>query len=80
VVSEGNTANLRQKIPDVIAFASKYFTLEPGDLIHIGTAVGKLAPGTITLRDISYQNVDGERTIEFEGVGRLTNFVAHLPE
>ena len=80
VVSEGNTANLRQKIPDVIAFASKYFTLEPGDLIHIGTAVGKVAPGTITLRDISYQNVDGERTIEFEGVGRLTNFVAHLPE
>ncbi|CAD6996344.1 acylpyruvase FAHD1, mitochondrial [Ceratitis capitata] len=40
---QGNTADLIFKVDDLIAYASKYMTLEPNDLILTGTPDGALA-------------------------------------
>ena len=39
-VQDGNTRHMIFKIPDIIAFVSKNFTLMPGDLIMTGTPSG----------------------------------------
>ncbi len=40
LVQDGNTRQMIFKIPDIIAFVSKNFTLMPGDLIMTGTPSG----------------------------------------
>jgi 2-keto-4-pentenoate hydratase/2-oxohepta-3-ene-1,7-dioic acid hydratase in catechol pathway len=40
VLQSSNTRNLIFKIPDLIAFLSSVFTLEPGDIISTGTPAG----------------------------------------
>jgi 2-keto-4-pentenoate hydratase/2-oxohepta-3-ene-1,7-dioic acid hydratase in catechol pathway len=44
---KSNTGNMIFRIPDVIAYLSSVFTLEPGDLIFMGTpeGVGPVHPG-----------------------------------
>ena len=37
---DGNTSELLFKIPELVSFISKYFTVEPGDLILTGTPAG----------------------------------------
>jgi 2-keto-4-pentenoate hydratase/2-oxohepta-3-ene-1,7-dioic acid hydratase in catechol pathway len=39
-VQEGNTRQMIFKIPEIIAFVSKNFTLMPGDIILTGTPAG----------------------------------------
>lgn len=39
LVTEDSTANLRFRVAEVIAFASRYLTLGPGDVIGMGTAL-----------------------------------------
>jgi 2-keto-4-pentenoate hydratase/2-oxohepta-3-ene-1,7-dioic acid hydratase in catechol pathway len=56
-------------IPHLIAFASRAFTLLPGDIIATGTpnGVGLFRSPKIFLKDGDVV------TIEIEGLGRLTN-------
>jgi 2-keto-4-pentenoate hydratase/2-oxohepta-3-ene-1,7-dioic acid hydratase in catechol pathway len=67
--TEDNTANLRYTVAEVISWASRYFTLEPGDIVHVGTAAG----GKYALRELDYQVWDGPCSIEIEGIGVLSN-------
>jgi 2-keto-4-pentenoate hydratase/2-oxohepta-3-ene-1,7-dioic acid hydratase in catechol pathway len=68
--TEDNTANLMFSVAEVVSHASRYFTLYPGDILHIGSA----ARGKYRLRDINYQDrLDAQRTIAMEGIGELTN-------
>jgi 2-keto-4-pentenoate hydratase/2-oxohepta-3-ene-1,7-dioic acid hydratase in catechol pathway len=62
VVQEQSTAELIYDIPTMIAFTSKYVTLEPGDLVYTGTpgTTKKMAPGDVVEVDI-------------EGIGVLRN-------
>ncbi len=62
VVQDARTSDLIFSIPEIIAYASRYFTLLPGDVIYTGT------PGrTSTLSP-------GDRVeVEVEGVGVLAN-------
>lgn len=64
VVQDARTSDLIFSIPEIIAYASRYFTLLPGDVIYTGT------PGkTSTL-------APGDRVeVEVEGVGVLANDV-----
>ncbi|MDE2945388.1 MAG: fumarylacetoacetate hydrolase family protein [Gemmatimonadota bacterium] len=64
VVQDARTSDLIFSIPEIIAYASRYFTLLPGDVIYTGT------PGkTSTLSP-------GDRVeVEVEGVGVLANDV-----
>lgn len=66
---EDNTANLVHTVAAAVSHASDYFTLEPGDLLHVGTAAG----GKYRMRDIDYQVRQGMRTIAIESVGSLSN-------
>ena len=62
VVQESNTRHMIFKIPEMIAFISKNFTLEPGDIISTGTpsGVGPLRDGDVV-------------EVEIEGIGILKN-------
>lgn len=63
-VQTGNTAQMIFSIPEMIAFLSLNFTLEPGDIILTGTpaGVGPLAEDDVV-------------EVEIEGIGTLRNSV-----
>jgi len=65
VKQKQRTRDLIYGVADIVSFASRYVTLEPGDLIFTGTpgSTGSLQPGDIV-------------QVELEGVGVLTNDVA----
>jgi len=67
--TKDSTSSLRNSIAQVISFASRYFTLLPGDVIHMGTAVS----GAVRLRDLDFQVYDGPCSIEIEKIGELSN-------
>lgn len=58
---KANTRDLVCGIPDLIAFASRFYTLYPGDLLFTGTpeGVGPVVPG---------DRIDGS----FDGIGQFT--------
>ena len=62
MVQHSNTRHMIFKIPEIIAFVSKNFTLEPGDIIITGTpsGVGPLRHGDVV-------------EVEIEGIGILKN-------
>jgi len=68
VKQDSSTSDLIFDVPTLIAFASLYMTLEPGDVISTGTpsGVGNMTPGD-------------EVEIEIEGVGVLKNPVIARP-
>ena len=66
---DSNTADMIFSVAECVSYISRYFTLEPGDIISTGTPEGVvlgraqkdwLVPGDIM-------------TVEVEGLGRLTN-------
>lgn len=69
VMQDGNTRELIFDVPYLVAFASKLFTLEPGDLILTGTpeGVGWARDPRVSLKDGDVVEV------EVEGIGVLAN-------
>jgi 2-keto-4-pentenoate hydratase/2-oxohepta-3-ene-1,7-dioic acid hydratase in catechol pathway len=69
VLQDGNTDDLIFDVPFLVAFVSRVFTLEPGDLILTGTP-----PGIGWAREpkISMQNGDVVE-VEVEGIGVVSN-------
>lgn len=67
--TEDNTGNLTFDVPRALAHISRYMSLYPGDLIHMGTA----ATGKYKLREIDFQTWDGPCAVEIQQVGRLSN-------
>jgi 2-keto-4-pentenoate hydratase/2-oxohepta-3-ene-1,7-dioic acid hydratase in catechol pathway len=63
-VQEGNTEQMIFKIPEIIAFVSKNFTLMPGDIILTGTPAG-----------VGPLSHDDTVEVEIEHIGVLTNTV-----
>lgn len=73
-----STASYSYPVRKIIAWASRYFTLQPGDVITCGTA----AKGTEKFPR-AHHNIDMARIspvvdIEIDGLGRLSNPVVHL--
>lgn len=62
IVQDSNTKHMIFGIPEIVAFVSKNFTLEPGDIILTGTpaGVGPMKHGDIV-------------EVEIEKIGRLSN-------
>ena len=60
---------------DVISYASRYFTLKPGDLILTGTpgGVGVFRKPPLFLKDGDVV------TCEIDGLGKVTNKVTAIP-
>jgi 2-keto-4-pentenoate hydratase/2-oxohepta-3-ene-1,7-dioic acid hydratase in catechol pathway len=69
VMQDSSTAEMIFPVADVIAFASRTMTLEPGDLIATGTpaGVGFTREPPVFLED------GDEVTVEIDGLGALTN-------
>jgi 2-keto-4-pentenoate hydratase/2-oxohepta-3-ene-1,7-dioic acid hydratase in catechol pathway len=69
VMQDSTTANMIFSVAEVIAYASRTMTLEPGDLLATGTPAG-----VGVFRDPPVLLQDGDEvTIELEGLGSLTN-------
>lgn len=69
LMQDGHTSDLIFSVPHLVAFCSRAFTLEPGDVIATGTPAG-----VGWYRDPKVTMHEGDvMTIEIEGIGRLEN-------
>jgi 2-keto-4-pentenoate hydratase/2-oxohepta-3-ene-1,7-dioic acid hydratase in catechol pathway len=69
LMQDGHTSDLIFSVPELVAFCSRAFTLEPGDVIATGTPAG-----VGWYRDPKVLMGDGDvMTVEIEGIGRLEN-------
>jgi 2-keto-4-pentenoate hydratase/2-oxohepta-3-ene-1,7-dioic acid hydratase in catechol pathway len=74
VLQDGNTNDLIFDVPFLIAFVSRVFTLEPGDLILTGTP-----PGVGWAREPKVSMKPGDVVeVEVEGIGIVSNPVVAL--
>lgn len=69
IMQESNTRHMLFKVPQLVSFLSKNFTLAPGDVILTGTpdGVGAFRQPSV------YMNDGDEIVIEIERIGRLIN-------
>jgi 2-keto-4-pentenoate hydratase/2-oxohepta-3-ene-1,7-dioic acid hydratase in catechol pathway len=69
LMQDGHTSDLIFSVPRLVAFCSRAFTLEPGDVIATGTPAG-----VGWYRDPKVLMHDGDvMSVEIEGIGRLEN-------
>ena len=69
VMQDSNTEMMLFKLPELLSFISKNFTLLPGDVILTGTP-----NGVGTFREPSIYMQDGDRiSVEIEDIGKLVN-------
>jgi 2-keto-4-pentenoate hydratase/2-oxohepta-3-ene-1,7-dioic acid hydratase in catechol pathway len=73
LVTEDSTANLFYKMPEVLAFLSQFMTLLPGDVVSLGTALKRSAPGTRAVQNIELDKLGGPVSVSISGIGTLTN-------
>ena len=72
LVTADSTANLLHKVADVIAFMSSYLTLEPGDIIAMGTALKPSAAGS-AIQNVNLVALGGPIEVTISGIGTLSN-------
>ena len=77
LITEDNTANFSFKVPELLQFISSYMTLEPGDLVSMGTALKKSARGG-AVQNVDLNRLGGPVSITIDRIGTLTNIVAHI--
>ncbi len=75
VLAEDSTAYLTYKVPEVLAFISRFHTLEAGDIISMGTAFRPAAGQQRSLHTGDLQKFDGPMEVTITGLGTLTNGV-----
>lgn len=75
--SDDTTARYTFGVEDIIAEASRFFTLEPGDIIACGTAAKGNADFPHAHRSVLLQERECTIEIELEGLGRLRHGVVH---
>lgn len=72
LVTDDNTANLRFSVAEVVSFASRYLTLEAGDVIAMGTALRRSAKGG-AVQNVDLTRLGGTIEVAIEGIGVLSN-------
>jgi len=72
LVTDDNTANLRFSVAEVIAFMSTYMSLEPGDIISMGTALKRSAKGG-AVQNVDLTRLGGVIEVSIEKIGTLSN-------
>ena len=71
VVAEDSTRYLTYSVPEILAFLSRFQTLEPGDVISMGTAFRPQPGAQRSIHGADLQRVDGPVTVEISGLGTL---------
>jgi 2-keto-4-pentenoate hydratase/2-oxohepta-3-ene-1,7-dioic acid hydratase in catechol pathway len=79
LVTEDNTENFTFKLPELLAFISRYMTLVPGDVVSMGTALKRSATGG-AVQNIDLNRLGGPISIRIEKIGELVNSVKHLTD
>jgi 2-keto-4-pentenoate hydratase/2-oxohepta-3-ene-1,7-dioic acid hydratase in catechol pathway len=77
LITEDNTKNLFYRVPELLEFITRYVTLEPGDIVSMGTALKKSAQGG-AVQNVDLNRLGGPISITIEKIGTLTNAVTHL--
>jgi len=72
VIAEDSTRYYNYKVAEVISFISYFHTLNPGDVISMGTAF-KPAPGRKSIHHANFQTVPGPVEISIDGLGTQLN-------
>ena len=72
VITEDSTRNLMHKVADVVSYMSEYQTLEPGDIIAMGTALKASAAGP-AVQNINLTERGGPIEVTISGIGTLSN-------
>ncbi len=70
MIAEDSTAKLSFSIANVLAHLSRYASLEPGDIVHFGTAID---PRQYSLREANMLRDPSDVRIEIDGLGTLSN-------
>jgi 2-keto-4-pentenoate hydratase/2-oxohepta-3-ene-1,7-dioic acid hydratase in catechol pathway len=73
---DGNTAEFIHRIPQMIAFLTTAFTLEPGDVLSTGTPAG-VGGAQVPPR---YMKAGQRCRIDIEGLGEINNLVIDEPD
>jgi 2-keto-4-pentenoate hydratase/2-oxohepta-3-ene-1,7-dioic acid hydratase in catechol pathway len=73
LVTQDSTRNLVHKVADVISFLSSYMTLEPGDIIAMGTALRPSATGGSAIQNVDLVALGGPIEVTISGIGTLSN-------
>jgi 2-keto-4-pentenoate hydratase/2-oxohepta-3-ene-1,7-dioic acid hydratase in catechol pathway len=73
VITADSTANLTHKVAEVISFLSGYQTLEPGDIIAMGTALKASAAGGAAVQNVNLTRLGGPIEVTISGIGTLSN-------
>jgi 2-keto-4-pentenoate hydratase/2-oxohepta-3-ene-1,7-dioic acid hydratase in catechol pathway len=73
LVTDDTTANLRFSVAEVISFASRYLTLEPGDVIGMGTALRRSSGTGGAVQNLDLNRLGGVVSVTIERIGTLTN-------
>ena len=72
LITEDNTRNLFYQVPQVLAYVSQFMTLEPGDIISMGTAL-KSAGGGQAVQTVDLNRLGGPIAVNISGLGTLSN-------
>ena len=73
VITEDSTRNLMHKVADVISYISGYQTLEPGDIIAMGTALKASSSGGGAVQNVNLTELGGPIEVTISGIGTLSN-------
>ncbi len=73
IITEDSTSNLTHKVADVVSYMSGYQTLEPGDIIAMGTALKASAAGGSAVQNVNLTELGGRIEVTISGIGTLSN-------
>ncbi|MEM8858331.1 MAG: fumarylacetoacetate hydrolase family protein [Chloroflexota bacterium] len=73
VVAEDNTSYMNHSVAEVIAHVSRFHTLEPGDVVAMGSAFRPGASSRRSLTTVDLQKENGPCEVDIPGIGRLVN-------
>ena len=73
LITEDSTRNLTHKVADVISYTSEYQTLEPGDIIAMGTALKASTSGGGAVQNVNLTTLGGRIEVTISGIGTLSN-------
>jgi 2-keto-4-pentenoate hydratase/2-oxohepta-3-ene-1,7-dioic acid hydratase in catechol pathway len=72
IVADDNTRYYNYKVAEVLSFISQFHTLEPGDIVSLGTAF-KPGAGRKSIHQANFQTVAGPVSVSIENLGRQEN-------
>ena len=73
LITEDSTRNLTHQVADVISYMSGYQTLEPGDIIAMGTALKASSSGGGAVQNVNLTELGGPIEVTISGIGTLRN-------